>query len=122
MCHLPFLLDKVDDLVGGIARQRGWFVPATRHNLLLGIQLVRAVDRNYSKGKAAKPNEFGKMVKLQEAENQIVIFVIDYEVYDQRPNDADLLLAGLSLLLDAWPLYSVREGLIPSGLGLEWAR
>src|SRR5580704_8359473 len=38
------------------------------------------------KGKAAKPNEFGKMVKLQEAENQIVI---DYEVYDRRPNDAD---------------------------------
>ena len=30
------------------------------------------------KGKAAKPNEFGKMIKLQEAENQIVI---DYEVY-----------------------------------------
>ena len=29
------------------------------------------------KGKAAKPNEFGKMVKLQEAENQIVT---DYEV------------------------------------------
>ena len=29
------------------------------------------------KGKAGKPNEFGKMVKLQEAENQIVI---DYEV------------------------------------------
>ena len=38
------------------------------------------------KGKAAKPNEFGKMVKLQEAENQIVT---DYEVYDRRPNDAD---------------------------------
>src|SRR6195256_6467951 len=31
------------------------------------------------KGKAGKPNEFGKMVKLQEAEDQIVI---DYEVYD----------------------------------------
>jgi hypothetical protein len=30
-------------------------------------------------GKAGKPNEFGKMAKLQEAENQIVI---DYEVYD----------------------------------------
>jgi IS5 family transposase len=25
------------------------------------------------KGKAAKPNEFGKMVKLQGAENQIVV-------------------------------------------------
>ena len=32
------------------------------------------------KGKAGKPNEFGKMVKLQEAENQIVT---DYEVYDR---------------------------------------
>jgi hypothetical protein len=38
------------------------------------------------KGKASKPNEFGKMVKLQEAENQIVI---DYEVYDRRPSDSD---------------------------------
>ena len=44
------------------------------------------------KGKAAKPNEFGKMVKLQEAENQIVI---DYEVYPRRPNDADLLIDAI---------------------------
>jgi IS5 family transposase len=44
------------------------------------------------KGKAAKPNEFGKMVKLQEAENQIII---DYEVYDQRPSDADLLVPSI---------------------------
>jgi len=44
------------------------------------------------KGKAAKPTEFGKMVKLQEAENQIVT---DYEVYDRRPNDADLLIPAI---------------------------
>jgi transposase, IS5 family len=44
------------------------------------------------KGKAAKPNEFGKMVKLQEAENQIVT---DYAVYAQRPNDADLLIPAI---------------------------
>ena len=44
------------------------------------------------KGKAAKPNEFGKMVKLQEAENQIVV---DYEVFDRRPNDADLLIPSI---------------------------
>jgi len=44
------------------------------------------------KGKAGKPNEFGKMVKLQEAENQIVT---DYEVYDRRPNDADLLIPAI---------------------------
>jgi hypothetical protein len=33
------------------------------------------------------------MVKLQEAENQIVIA---YEVHDQRPNDADLLIAAVT--------------------------
>jgi len=35
------------------------------------------------KGKASKPTEFGKMVKVQEAENQIVI---DYTVYDEKPS------------------------------------
>jgi IS5 family transposase len=44
------------------------------------------------KGKAGKPNEFGKVVKLQEAEDQIVI---DYEVYDRRPNDSDLLIGAI---------------------------
>jgi len=46
------------------------------------------------KGKAAKPTEFGKMVKIQEAEAQIII---DYEVYDERPNDCDLLLPAVSI-------------------------
>ena len=32
------------------------------------------------------------MIKLQEAENQIVI---EYEVYDQRPNDSDLLVPAI---------------------------
>jgi IS5 family transposase len=44
------------------------------------------------KGKAGKPNEFGKMVKLQEAENQIII---DYAVYAQRPYDSELLIAAI---------------------------
>jgi hypothetical protein len=34
------------------------------------------------------------MVKLQEAENQIVI---DFEVFDQRPNDADLLVPAIDI-------------------------
>ena len=46
------------------------------------------------KGKAGKPNEFGKMVKLQEAENQIIT---DYEVYARRPNDSDLLVAAIEV-------------------------
>jgi IS5 family transposase len=44
------------------------------------------------KGKASKPTEFGKLIKLQEAENQIVI---DYEVYARRPNDVDLLIPAI---------------------------
>jgi hypothetical protein len=46
------------------------------------------------KGKAAKPTEFGKLVKLQEAENQIVV---DYEVYAERPRDADLLIPAIEI-------------------------
>jgi len=63
-------------------------------------QPVRAYDRGHSQkpalakagGKAGKPTEFGKIVKLQEAENQIVVA---YEVYDQRPSDSDLLIAAI---------------------------
>ena len=46
------------------------------------------------KGKAGKPNEFGKMVKLQEAENQIIT---DYEVYARRPYYLDLLIAAIEM-------------------------
>jgi len=45
------------------------------------------------KGKASKPTEFGKMVKIQEAENQIVT---DYEVFDERPSDSDLLTPSIA--------------------------
>jgi transposase, IS5 family len=44
------------------------------------------------KGKASKPTEFGKMVKIQEAENQIVV---SYEAFQDRPNDSDLLVESV---------------------------
>lgn len=44
------------------------------------------------KGKAAKPTEFGKMAKIQEAENQLII---DYEVCYKRPADAHLLIPSI---------------------------
>jgi transposase, IS5 family len=44
------------------------------------------------KGKAGKPNEFGKLVQLQEAENQIITH---YEVYDHRPADQRLLIPAV---------------------------
>jgi IS5 family transposase len=44
------------------------------------------------KGKAKKPNEFGKLIKIQEAENQLIT---SYEVLDKRPADSTLLLASI---------------------------
>jgi IS5 family transposase len=44
------------------------------------------------KGKASKPNEFGMLVKVQEAGNQIISH---YEVCEQRPADSTLLVPSL---------------------------
>ena len=44
------------------------------------------------KGKAKKPNEFGKLVKIQEAENQLITH---YQVLEKRPADSTLLIASL---------------------------
>jgi IS5 family transposase len=49
---------------------------------------------NIRKGKAGKPNEFGKMVKVQEAENQIVT---DFEVFERRPSDSALLIPAIEV-------------------------
>ena len=45
-------------------------------------------------GKASKPTEFGNLLKLQEAENQIVV---GYEVFAQRPSDMDLLIPAIDV-------------------------
>jgi len=46
------------------------------------------------KGKASKPTEFGKLVKVQEAENQIITH---FEVYDERPTDSALLVSAVEI-------------------------
>ncbi len=51
-----------------------------------GTEIIR-------RGKANQPTEFGKMVKVQEAESQIIIH---YEVYDQRPSDSALLAPAVA--------------------------
>jgi IS5 family transposase len=50
-----------------------------------GTEIIR-------KGKASKPTEFGKMVKIQESENQIIT---DYTVYETRPSDSELVIPAL---------------------------
>jgi IS5 family transposase len=44
------------------------------------------------KGKLSKPTEFGKLVKIQEAEHQIIT---DYEVFLVRPADQELLIPAI---------------------------
>jgi transposase, IS5 family len=79
------------------------------------------------KGKASKPTEFGKMVKIQEAEAQIVTH---YEVYGERPWDADLLLPALDVhrqLLGRMPylitadaaFFTVRNELTAQARGVK---
>ena len=104
---LEGLRDKLDAMVPLVRK----VMKQTRARILRGdtrgdgklVSLFEPETEIIRKGKAGKPTEFGKMVKLQEAENQIVT---DYEVYDRRPNDADLLIAAVET-------HHARFGRIP---------
>ncbi len=56
------------------------------------VSLFEPTSEIIRKGKASKPTEFGKMVKVQEAENQIIT---QYQVYDKRPNDSELVVPAV---------------------------
>jgi len=62
------------------------------------------------KGKLAKPTEFGRRVKIQEAEGQ---FITDYTVCDRGTSDRDLWLPTLDrhiALFDHAPQLAVADG------------
>src|SRR5450756_1186439 len=59
------------------------------------VSLFEYTSEIIRKGKAGKPTEFGKMVKIQEAENQIIT---SYEVYSKRPADSNLLIPTIEQL------------------------
>jgi IS5 family transposase len=107
---LEGLRDKLDAMVPLVRK----VMKQTRARILRGqtrsdgklVSLFEPATEIIRKGKAGKPTEFGKMVKLQEAENQIVT---DYEVYDRRPNDADLLIAAVDT-------HHARLGCIPRNI------
>jgi IS5 family transposase len=61
------------------------------------------------KGKAGKPNEFGKLVELQEAENQIITH---FEVYAERPSDRHLLLPAVEA-------HRRKLGRVPGGVAAD---
>ena len=67
------------------------------------VSLFEHTTEIIRKGKPGKPTEFGKMIKVQEAENQIIVA---YEVYDQRPADSKLLLPAIEQ-------HQQRLGVVP---------
>ena len=56
------------------------------------VSLFETATQIIRKGKSSKPTEFGRLVKIQEAENQIIT---DYEVCDGRPADSTLLIKSI---------------------------
>jgi IS5 family transposase len=86
-------LDRMLPLVRRVMRQtRARIFHGDTHVEGKIVSVFESSTEVIRKGKAGKPNEFGKMIKLQEAENQIIV---DYEVYARRPNDRDLLIPAI---------------------------
>src|SRR6267378_5478037 len=73
------------------------------------VSVFEAHTEIIRKGKASKPNEFGKLVKIQEAENQIVTH---FEVFAERPADSTLLLPSIQV-------HQQRLGRIPRAVAAD---
>jgi hypothetical protein len=73
------------------------------------VSVFQAHTEIIRKGKASQPNEFGKLVKIQEAENQIVTH---FEVFAERPADSTLLLPSIQV-------HQQRLGRIPRAVAAD---
>jgi IS5 family transposase len=58
------------------------------------VSLFETATQIIRKGKSSKPTEFGRLVKIQEAEGQIITH---YEVCNGRPADSTLLVKSVEL-------------------------
>ena len=59
-----------------------------------GVSLFEPATEVLRRGKAKQPTEFGKMIKVREAEGRIIT---SYEVYAKRPSDSDLLVPAIEV-------------------------
>ncbi len=86
-------LDAMGPLVTQVMRQtRARVFGGDTHQAGKIVSIFEQTTEIIRKGKASKPTEFGKMVKIQEAENQIIT---EYEVYETRPSDSALLMGAI---------------------------
>jgi IS5 family transposase len=92
------------------------------------VSIFEAHTEIIRKGKASKPTEFGKLVQLQEAENQIITH---YDVFDQRPSDRELLQGAVAKhqrILGRIPrlvtadagYYSQAQARAVEAMGVKW--
>jgi IS5 family transposase len=92
----------------GLQKELDTFVPRVQQVMLQTKQRIFGGDTHAAaklvsifeptteiirKGKASKPTEFGKLVKIQETENQIIT---DYVVYEKRPSDSELVIPAIA--------------------------
>src|SRR5260370_41115395 len=104
MQHLPrrrqARLKRLREILETVAGRVRQVVRQTRARVFQGItqyphkiaSLFEPHTEIIRKGKASKPNEFGKLVKVQEAENQIITH---YEVFAERPEDSQLAIPAV---------------------------
>jgi IS5 family transposase len=86
-------LDAMGPLVTQVMRQaRARVFGGDTHQAGKIVSIFEQTTEIIRKGKASKPTEFGKMVKIQEAENQIIT---EYKVYETRPSDSTLLMGAI---------------------------
>jgi IS5 family transposase len=81
------------------------------------VSLFEPTTEIIRKGKASKPTEFGKLVKIQEAEQQIIVA---YEVYPKRPSDSELLGPAIAVhqqRLGRLPALVAADAAFYSGAG-----
>jgi len=95
---LQSLAEALETMMGRVQQ----VVNQTKTRILAGItqspdKLVSVFEPHTEiirKGKASQPTEFGHLVQIQEAENQIVTH---FEVFAERPADSELLLSSIQV-------------------------
>lgn len=86
-------LERVIPLVRQVMRQtKARLFRNDLHAVEKLVSLFETATQIVRKGKSSKPTEFGRLIKIQEAENQIIT---DYEVCDQRPADSTLFIKSI---------------------------
>jgi IS5 family transposase len=76
---------------------------AARQHARKLVSIFEPTTEVIRRGKAKQPTEFGRMIKVQEAEAQIIT---SYEVYEKRPSDSDLLVPAIEV-------HHERPGRVP---------